>query len=69
MVIELVVSEPVELSKYRVPEVSKLRGMFKELTDQKCADKWAASLAQQWIGNDNPELYYIDGHVQVYHGY
>jgi len=64
---------PGELGKLvgsdRVPEVSKLRGMFKELTDQKCADKWAASLAQQWIGNDNPELYYIDGHVQVYHGH
>jgi len=64
---------PGELGKLvgsdRAPEVSKLRSMFKELTDQKCADKWAASLAQQWIGNDKPELYYIDGHVQVYHGY
>jgi hypothetical protein len=63
---------PGELGKLvgsdRVPEVSKLRGMFKELTDQKCADKWASSLARQWIGDDNPELYYIDGHVQVYHG-
>ena len=50
----------------RVPEVSKLRGILKELTDQKCAEKWAASLSRQWIGNDQPELYYIDGHVQVY---
>jgi hypothetical protein len=64
---------PGELGKLvgsdRVPEVSKIRGMFKELTDQKCADQWAASLARQWISNDQPELYYIDGHVQVYHGY
>ena len=64
---------PGELGKLvgsdRVPEVSKLRGMFKELTDQKCADQWATSLALEWIGHDKPELYYIDGHVQVYHGH
>jgi hypothetical protein len=53
----------------RIPEVKKLRGMIHEITAQKCADKWAASLAQSWMEEESPELYYIDGHVQVYHGY
>jgi len=53
----------------RVPEVKKLRGLVEELNSQKCADKWAVSLSQKWICDEKPELYYIDGHVQVYHGY
>jgi hypothetical protein len=53
----------------RIPEVKKLRGMIREITAQKCVDKWAAELSQSWIAEDEPELYYIDGHVQVYHGY
>ena len=28
-----------------------------------------ASLSKSWIDEEHPELYYIDGHVQVYHGY
>ena len=53
----------------RIPEVKTLRGMIREITDQKCADKWATSLSQGWIDEESPQLYYIDGHVQVYHGY
>ena len=53
----------------RIPEVKKLRGMVYEITSQKCVDKWAAELSRSWIAEDEPELYYIDGHVQVYHGY
>ena len=53
----------------RIPEVKKLRGMVKEITSQKKADNWMASLSQDWIGDENPQLYYVDGHVQVYHGY
>jgi len=52
----------------RIPEVKKLRGMFGEITSQKCANKWIASLSQTWIAQEEPELYYVDGHVQVYHG-
>jgi hypothetical protein len=64
---------PGELGKLigydRSPEVKKLRGMIKELTGQgKCSD-WGKSLSKQWIEEETPELYYIDGHVQVYHGY
>jgi hypothetical protein len=53
----------------RIPEVKKLRGMVNEITSQKCTDKWAASLSESWIAEEEPQLYYIDGHVQVYHGY
>ena len=64
---------PGELGKLvgydRIPEVNTLRGMVHEITAQKRTDQWAASLAKTWIEEDQPELYYIDGHVQVYHGY
>jgi hypothetical protein len=53
----------------RIPEVKKLRGMVREITVQACADKWAAALAQSWVKEEVPTLYYIDGHVKVYHGY
>jgi hypothetical protein len=43
--------------------------MTGEITAQQCAEKWAASLAQRWIEKEEPSLYYIDGHVKVYHGY
>ena len=64
---------PGELGKLvgsdRSPEVKTIRRMVGQITDQKCAHKWAASLSGTWIAQDEPELYYIDGHVQVYHGY
>lgn len=53
----------------RIPEVRKLRGMLKEITAQNKASQWSAALSKDWIYHDQPELYYIDGHVQVYHGY
>jgi len=64
---------PGELGKLvgydRIPEVKTLRGMVAELTAQKCTDKWVAALSQNWIEEEEPQLYYVDGHVQVYHGY
>jgi len=52
----------------RIPEVKKLRGMIGELTRfGKCED-WGKSLAMQWMKSEEPELYYVDGHVQVYYG-
>lgn len=64
---------PGELGKLvgydRIPEVKKLRGMVAEITSQKCTDKWIASLSQRWIEDEQPQVYYVDGHVQVYHGY
>jgi hypothetical protein len=53
----------------RVPEVKKLRGMIAELTDAGKCEDWGKSLSIQRIKEEEPELYYVDGHVQVYHGY
>jgi len=53
----------------RIPEVKKLRGMTRELTQAGKCEDWGKSLAMKWIDEEEPELYYVDGHVQVYHGY
>jgi hypothetical protein len=53
----------------RIPEVKTLRNMIREITGQNQVGEWTASLSKGWIDEENPELYYIDGHVQVYHGY
>ena len=53
----------------RIPEVKKLRGLVGEITSQKHTGEWAAALCESWIEDEHPQLYYIDGHVQVYHGY
>jgi len=53
----------------RTPEAKCLRGIFKELFLQKKAEVWGANLAQEWINDEHPGIYYIDGHVQSYHGY
>ena len=53
----------------RIPEVKKLRGMVKELTRAGKCEDWGKSLSVKWIDEEEPELYYVDGHVQVYHGY
>ena len=52
----------------RIPEVRTIRYMIKEITGQKCVETWAAELSKSWIEEETPELYYVDGHVQVYHG-
>lgn len=53
----------------RIPEVRCFRGVVDELTQQKQAPAWNAYLAESWIEQEQPGMYYIDGHVQVYHGY
>jgi len=64
---------PGELGKLigydRIPEAKKLRGMIHELTDEKRCSDWGKALSMKWISEEESELYYIDGHVQVYHGY
>jgi hypothetical protein len=64
---------PGELGKLvgydRVPEVKTLRRMVGQITDQNNAQQWGAALSKSWICDEQPQLYYIDGHVQVYHGY
>jgi len=64
---------PGELGKLlgldRVPEAKCLRTILKELGCQEKAAGWNTYLAQEWINQEEPAIYYIDGHVQAYHGY
>jgi hypothetical protein len=53
----------------RVAEARCLRSIIKELGDQQKSAQWNAFLAEEWINNEKPGIYYIDGHVQVYHGH
>lgn len=64
---------PGELGKLlgldRIPEARCMRGIIKELTIQERASQWNAYLSEQWINQEDTCIYYIDGHVQVYHGH
>ncbi|MFO8054183.1 MAG: hypothetical protein R6U19_03355 [Bacteroidales bacterium] len=53
----------------RVPEARCLRNVIKELSVQQKANEWNAYLSENWINQEETNVYYIDGHVQVYHGY
>jgi len=53
----------------RSPEAKCLRGMFKELFLQKKAEQWGVNLAEDWINDEQPGIYYIDGHLLAYHGH
>lgn len=53
----------------RIPEGRCLRGIIKELSEQERASEWNAYLAEDWINQEDTSIYYIDGHVQVYHGH
>lgn len=53
----------------RIPEARCLREIIKELSVQERASEWNAYLSEDWINQEDTSIYYIDGHVQVYHGY
>lgn len=53
----------------RVPEARCLRKKIKAICDQRQAQNWNKDLAKEWTTEDKNEFYYIDGHVQTYHGY
>ena len=53
----------------RIPEARCLRGIIKELSGQERASEWNAYLSEDWINQEDTSIYYIDGHVQVYHGH
>jgi hypothetical protein len=64
---------PGELGKLlgldRVPEARCLRSIVKELNVQERASQWHAYLSEEWISQEDTSIYYIDGHIQVYHGH
>ena len=53
----------------RIPEARCLRGMVKELCANNQSSQWGAFLAEDWINDEDTSIYYVDGHIQVYHGY
>jgi len=53
----------------RIPEARCLREIIKELSVQERASEWNAYLSEDWINQEDTSIYYIDGHVQVYHGH
>ncbi len=54
----------------RIPEVRTLRAKLRLLcAEAGRAARWNAALAQEWMGQPAAEgVFYIDGHVRVYHG-
>jgi len=53
----------------RVPESKCLRSKLKQICRQNKSKQWNMDLANTWSTSEENELYYIDGHVQVYSGY
>jgi hypothetical protein len=53
----------------RVPEAKCLRSKLKQICNQEQASNWNKQLAAQWNNEEENEFYYIDGHIQVYHGH
>jgi len=52
----------------RIPETNCLRDKLGQINDQNKADAWSSSLSSQWIKNESPDFFYIDGHTQIYYG-
>lgn len=53
----------------RIPESKCLRKKIKQISAQEKSGQWNRILAKKWVGEEGNEFYYIDGHVQVYHGH
>jgi len=64
---------PGELGKLlgidRVPEAKCLRSKVRQITGQQKAEAWNSQLATTWAADEENTVYYVDGHVQVYHGH
>lgn len=52
----------------RVPESKCLRSKIKQINSQGKSNEWNRELAGMWVGTEENEFYYVDGHIQVYHG-
>lgn len=53
----------------RIPEVKCMRKKLRMITDQQSASGWMMDLGKTWASKEENEFYYIDGHVQIYHGH
>ena len=52
----------------RIPEVKCMRKKLRMITHQQGAAGWMMDLGKNWASQEENEFYYIDGHVQIYHG-
>ncbi|MBC8399942.1 MAG: hypothetical protein H8E14_00485 [Candidatus Marinimicrobia bacterium] len=54
----------------RIPEVKTIRDKIKDVTDHSDSRGWINSLSCEWINAHSQieGLFYVDGHVRVYHG-
>lgn len=54
----------------RIPEARTLREKIKLLSQDNAPEKWGAHLSQRWFDalQDSEGVFYVDGHVRVYHG-
>lgn len=53
----------------RIPEVKCFRKKIKQIVDQQKSAQWNQELATSWLETEQTDFYYIDGHVQHYHGH
>jgi len=53
----------------RIPEAKCLRKKIKEICSQHKSSQWNMELAKSWACSEQTNFYYIDGHVQQYHGH
>lgn len=53
----------------RIPEAKCLRKKLKDIGNQQKSSEWNMELAKEWSSGEQNEFYYIDSHVQVYHGH
>ena len=53
----------------RVPGPKCLRKKLKDIGNQQKSSGWNMELAKKWSSQEETRFYYIDGHVQVYHGH
>jgi len=53
----------------RSPGAKCLRKKLKEICAQQKSTEWNMGLAREWSQEEGNDFYYIDGHVQVYHGH
>lgn len=53
----------------RIPEVKCMRKKLRMITDQQRSAEWMMDLGHNWASQEENEFYYIDGHVQIYHGH
>lgn len=52
----------------RIPEAKCFRHKIKQISDRQKGAEWNMELAKSWSETEQVNFYYIDGHIQQYHG-